>query len=199
MKKIETIWHHILFEAINHRVFRHTQQDLARQFDYSLSTIHHSLIKPTKIGAIRKESKFFILEDSIKLLYYWASIRNVHKSILYQTRMDVPIREREGLLLPSSIYACYSAASKHLTEPPADYTQLYFYESSEHLKEVEQRFPKNESHEPNVFVFKKEDWMDKYGQITTLPQTFVDIWNLKDWYAKDFTMKLEEKIYGLLS
>ena len=111
----------------------------------------------------------------------------------------MPILAREGLLLPTSIYAGHSAAAKHLTEPPADYTQLYFYESSEQIIDVEQRFPKNESNQPNTFVLNKYSGMDAYGQITTLAQTFVDIWNLKDWYAKDFIAKLEEKIHELLS
>lgn len=41
--------------------------------------------------------------------------------------------------------------------------------------------------------------MENYGFKTTLVQTFVDIWNLKDWYSKDFTASLEGKINELLS
>lgn len=199
MKKIETIWHYLLNEAINKRVFRHTQQGLAQWSGFSLSTINHALEKPSQIGAIRKETKFFVLEDTIKLLYYWASIRNVQKSILYETYAEGSIHEREGLVLPSGIYACYSAATKHLGEPPADYTQLYFYESEKNLKEVERRFPKQNRQAANVYILKKSPGMGAYGQITTIPQTFVDIWNLRDWYSKDFVVKLEEKIHELLS
>jgi hypothetical protein len=36
--------------------------------------------------------------------------------------------------------------------------------------------------------------MKRFGPVTTLPQTFVDIWNLKDWYGQDFIKRLEEKI-----
>jgi hypothetical protein len=41
--------------------------------------------------------------------------------------------------------------------------------------------------------------MAKYGPVTTLPQTFVDIWNLKDWYGQEFIKRLEEKINAILS
>jgi hypothetical protein len=32
-----------------------------------------------------------------------------------------------------------------------------------------------------------------------LTQTFVDVWNLGDWYSRDFVVALETKINELLS
>ena len=32
----------------------------------------------------------------------------------------------------------------------------------------------------------------------TVAQIFVDLWNLKEWYAKDFLKAMEKKINGLL-
>lgn len=114
MKKIETIWHYLLNEALLKQSFRHTQQAVSDHFHYSLSTVHHALQAPLELGAIRKESKFFILEDFKKLLYYWASVRHLERDIVYQTFLDEPIAEVEGLAVPGSIFACYSAARHHL-------------------------------------------------------------------------------------
>ena len=197
MKKIETIWHHLLFLALNEGIFRHTQQDLAQHFSISLSTVHHALATPTAIGAIRKESKFFVLADPIKLLYYWASVRNLKRRVIYQTNVNASIQDIEGLALPTSIFACYTAGKMILGEASADYASVYFYDDKKHLKQMQERYPFNAHKPANVYVLEKTEHMD--GQYTTLPLTFVDIWNLPDWYAKDFTRALEEKIHALLS
>lgn len=202
MKKIETIWHYLLFEALEKGQFQHTQQEIAKRFGYSLSTINYALAEPSAIGAIRKESKFFVLENCNKLLYFWASQRSLQKEIIYETYYPATALEIEGLLPPASIYACYSSAKKILKEVPADYEKVYLYIANKELNEIKRRFPKNKEKEPNVFVFKLHPSMAAYGQITTLPQTFVDIWNLKDWYGQDFIKALEQKInekLGILS
>lgn len=199
MKKIETIWHYLLLRALTEGVFRHTQQDLAHRFGISLSTVHHALAIPAAIGAVRKESKFFVLDDTLKLLYYWASVRNLKRRIIYQTHVNARIQDIEGLALPTSIFGGYSAGKMHLGEAPADYAAVYFYDERENLKQIKERFPLNAGKPANVFVLEKTRIMESYGQFTTLPMTFVDIWNLPDWYAKNFTKALEEKIHALLS
>ena len=193
MRKIETIWHHILVEALQGS-FKHTQQDLAIKYNYSLSTVNYALGVPSKIGAIRKTSKFFILEDFYKLLYYWASTRNLENDIAYETYYPGPILKAESEIPAGSIYAGYTAAKILLHEAPADYDKLYCY--FEDIANFKERFPINNERHPNVFVIKKTENM--LGGITTLPQTFVDIWNMRDWYAKDFTKGLEEKMHGIL-
>lgn len=199
MKKIETIWHYLLLHALNEGVFRHTQQDLAKRFHMSLSTVNHALRVPAAIGAIRKESKFFVLEDAIKLLYYWASVRSLRRKIFYLTYGEQSIGEIESLALPTSIFACYSAAKMILSEPPADYASVYFYDDPAQIKTIQTRFPPNTNNPPNIFFLTKSRDLEEVGGYATLPLTFVDIWNLPDWYAKDFMKALEETIHGLLS
>jgi hypothetical protein len=199
MKKIETIWHYLLLRALTNGVFRHTQQDLAVRFHMSLSTVHHALVTPTAIGAIRKESKFFVLSDPIKLLYYWASVRNLKRRIIYETHVNNSVQNTEGLALPTSIFGGFSAGKMILGEAPADYAAVYFYDEKKYLKQMQERFLPNPQKPANMYVLEKTQDMESYGQHTTLPLTFVDIWNLPDWYAKDFTRALEEKIHALLS
>lgn len=199
MKKIETIWHEILQEALNKGIFKHTQQEMAEKLGFSLSTVNHALHVPTQIGAIRKDSKFFVLGDFKKLLLYWASVRNVARDIICATHVDAPILEAEGRAIPDSIFAGYSAARHWLGEAPADYSSVYFYIKPESLAQFQERFPLSTKVEPNVFALRQPEKFAHTKEGTTLTQTYVDIWNLKDWYAKDFLRALEEKIDGLLS
>ncbi len=199
MKKIETIWHHILYEALTHKQFKFTQQELAGRFSYSLSTVHHALIIPSRIGAIRKESKFFVLAHFMKLLLYWASVRNLSRSIIYQTYSPLSVTQREGQMPPIAIFACYSAVRNILGEPPADYEAVYVYDATEAIPEYERRFPLELGNRPNLFVLADSPMLRLYGPVTTIPQTYVDIWNLSDWYARDFLKGLEENFHGLLS
>lgn len=198
MKKIETIWHEILQEALNKAIFRHTQQEIAEKLGFSLSTVNHALNVPTQIGAIRKESKFFVLEDFKKLLLYWASMRNLARDIIYTTQVDLPILEIEGRAIPESIFAGYSAARHLLGESPADYSAVYFYIKPDSLPQFQERFPLNNKAAPNVFALKAPKNLSYSQEGTTLVQTYVDIWNLKTWYAKDFLRALEKKIYSNL-
>ena len=200
MKKIETIWECLLEEAINQHRYPHTQKEMAQRFGFSLSTIHHALKIPVQMGAVRKESRFFILEDFQKLLYYWASVRNFANDIIYQTTIDQPVFEIEGLALPASTFACFSAARRHLGEPPSDYSKVYWYVLPQALDSCKERFPfqPDKRKDFNVTLLRMPSFM-KQQNITTLTHTFVDIWNLRDWYAKEFTRALEEKINGLLS
>lgn len=201
MKKIETIWHAILHSAVAEKKYRHTQKEIAEKYGFSLSTVHHALAVPEQLGAIRKEGKFFVLAAFRKLLYYWASVRQLERDIFHRATVHQPIQEIEGLALPGTLFAGYSAARFHLSEPPADYAKVYWYAKPELLERIRDRFPPpKKSREPaNVFFLKEAEAMKNYGPVTTLVQTFVDIWNLADWYSADFTKALEEKVNGLLS
>lgn len=201
MKKIETLWHHILYEALEHKQFKFTQQELALRFSYSLSTVHHALAVPTRIGAIRKESKFFVLAHYMKLLLYWASVRNLSNNIRYSTYYEGPILKAQGELPAGGIYGGYTAAKHILGIAPADYDKIYYY--YENPEDFKRRFPPNHRRPDNIFVLglpNIKEYIENYpGGITSLPNTFVDIWNMSDWFAADFIKALEEKINGLLS
>lgn len=199
MKKIETIWHHLLYQAIEKREFRHTQAGLAELYGFSTSTANLALVKPTAIGAIRKSGKFFVVADVLKLLYLWATVRNLDKDMLYSTHSPLPIRELEGLAPPGTLYGGYSAASQILGEPPADYNVLHLYLEKVDLGIAKTRYPKINTGPSQVIIYHRPLFLPASLHTTTLPHTFVDIWNMRDWYARDFTSSLEDKIHDLLS
>lgn len=196
MKKIEIIWRELLFQTIEKKNNKFTQQDLAGKFGFSTSTVNHALENLRRMGAVRVTGRFFKAEDPEKILFHWANYRNLKNDIIYATFVDQPIIEIEGLLPAGSIPTAYTAAREMFEEPPADYSKIYFYHPN--IEKVKKRFPPSKKN-PNLFALKTDPFLKQYDKRTTLAQTFVDLWNLSDWYAKPFVQRVKEEIDAFLS
>lgn len=195
MKKIEIIWRELLYQAIEKKNRRFTQKELASYFNFSTSTIFQALKVPRKMGAIRVTGRFFTLEDPEKLLYHWASVRSMQKDIIFSGYVELPIFEIEGNIPSDVVFACYSAARRTLGISPADYDKVFIY--TKNIDAIQKRFDFKKGRE-NVMVLRQDPFLSRYGSLTTLSQTFVDLWNLSDWQAKEYVNVLKEKIDGLL-
>jgi len=196
MTKKEIIWREILYQGIEKKSRQFTQKKLASIFGFSLSTVFNALKIPREIGAVRVTGRYFILQDPEKLLYLWATHRNLKKEILYKTQIKkASVFEIEGMMPPEIIYGAYSAFRKRFKEVPADYDKIYIY--AKKINEIKKRFPPKKGYE-NLIVLQSDPFLKKYGKITTLAQTFVDLWNLPEWYARDFYLDLGNKIRELL-
>lgn len=191
MSKKETIWRYILCELLKDRSRHFTQKEIATRFRFSLSTVFNALSIPRKSGAIEVMGKFFRVRDIEKLLLIWATARNIQKDIIYKTHVDLPPREIEGGMPPSVIFGFFSAYRLKYQDPPADYDTVYVY--SEHAEDISKRFPPKKGF-PNLFVLKPDPALLTFGTITPDPQTFVDLWNVSSWYAKDFLDALKLKM-----
>lgn len=196
MKKIEMIWRELLFQAIEKKNRQFTQKELAQQLGFSTSTIFQALKTPRSMGAVRVTGRFFIVEDPEKLLYDWGSVRNLQKDIIFKGRVNLPVLGIEGRMPGNIIFGGYSAARHILSVAPADYDTVYIY--AKEIGQMQERF-KFEKGRANVVVLKQDPLLTQYGSITTLSQTFVDLWNLSDWQAKEFVRALKEKIDEFLS
>lgn len=98
--------------------------------------------------------------------------------------------------MPSDvIFACYSAARRILDISPADYDKVFVY--TKNIDLIKKRFNFKKGRE-NIIVLRQDPFLSTYGSLTTIPQTFVDLWNLPSWQAKEFVRALKEKIDGLL-
>jgi hypothetical protein len=147
------------------------------------------------MGAVRVTGRFFVLEDPEKLLYHWASVRDLKKDIIFSGRTNLPVLEMEGRLPPDVIFGGFSAA-RQMVGSSADYDKVFIY--AKNADSVKERF-KFEKGSENLIVFKTDKFLSSYGQTTTLAQTFVDLWNSPEWYAKEYVKALKEKIDGFLS
>lgn len=190
MTKKEHVWEYILNLSLTKRQTKFTQKDLAGRFRMSLSTVHHALDIPRKIGAVEVTGRFFRLRDPEKLLYLWATQRNLKRDVLYTTHVDMPVQKIEAAMTPQATFAAFSAYRLHYKNAPADYDVVYMYASD--IEAVKKRFPKSKGYE-NLIVLKSDPQIQ--GEHTTTdPQTFVDIWNTPHWYAKEFLAALKEKM-----
>lgn len=191
MKRIEEVYREMLFQCMEKKNKTMTQSYLANTLQISLSVVNLALSPLKQMNSIEIKRRSFDVIDPKKLLYYWASVRNLEKDIIYQTMVDKPVAKIESEMPADAIYAAYSAYKFKFKDVPADYSEVYVY--SDDTKEIEKRFPKNNK-TPNLFVLKK----DKNMKYSTLALIFVDLWNLREWYAKDFLKAMEAKLNGIL-
>jgi predicted transcriptional regulator len=187
MKRIEEVYREMLFESIEKNNNNLTQSYLAKALNISLSIVNLALRPLKQMNAIKIKQRSFDIIDKKKMLYYWASFRNLEKDIIYKTRVEKPIRRIESEMPSDIVFAAYSAYKFIFKDVPADYSEVYVYSDS--TDEIKKRFPLSKG-TPNLFVLKK----DKNLKKTTLANLFVDLWNLKEWYAKDFLNALEVKL-----
>ena len=197
MKKIEFVYRELLHQSLEKKNNKLTQLAIASKLNISLSTVNYSLKPLRAMGAIDVKLKNFTVVDGKKILYYWASLRNINEDIIYKTRVDKPIQKIESEMPAHVVYGAFTAYKFKFKDVPADYSEVYVYGSDEIIDDIKKRFPGSKN-TPNLFVLKKDSLMENYGQITTLAQTFIDLWNLKEWYAKEFLMALEDKINRLM-
>ncbi|MBS3121973.1 winged helix-turn-helix transcriptional regulator [Candidatus Woesearchaeota archaeon] len=197
MKKTELVIRDILYNVIEKKNRTMTQLGIANALNISLSTVNLALAPLKAMGAVTVKLKNFVVVDTRKILFYWASIRKLEKDIIYQTRADMPVKNIESLMPSPVIFGAYSAYKFKFKDVPADYSEMYVYVSEEEISEIKNRFPPSKN-PPNLFVLKKDLMMNNYAQknlrITTEAQIFVDLWNLKEWYAKEFLKALEERL-----
>jgi len=194
MTKKELIWREILFQAIEKKKFEFTQKGLAEKFGFSLSTVFNALKIPRDSGAIKVTGRNFSVADAEKFLYIWATQRNLEKEIIYKTYVSEPVQKIEGRMPAGIIFAGSSAYVLKYKDAPADYAKVYIYADENSLVEIAKRFPKNKGEE-NLFVLKGDEYLAKFGNFTPDVQTFADLWNMKDWYAKDFLNALKNKLF----
>lgn len=193
MTKKEIVWREILFQATTNKITEFTQKGLANKFGFSLSTIFNALKIARQSNAIKVTGRNFTIQDAEKFLYIWATQRNTEKEISYQTRVNKNIREIERLMPPSAIFACYSACAMKYGAS-SDYDKVYVYADDEALAKIKKRFPPHVGY-ANLIVLKSDPLLKEFGETNPDVQTFVDLWNMKDWYAKEFLNKLKEKMF----
>lgn len=195
MTKKEIIWRDILHRAVEQKTTEFTQKELARRFGFSLSTVFNALKVPRQAGAIRVTGKGFRVLDAEKFLMLWATHRNLKKEIAYKTTTRHSAREAEGAVPPSVVFACCGAYRKKYGEEPADYDKVFVYADEAGVREVKKRFPPQQGYD-NLIVLKSDPYLSSFGHTTPDVQTFVDLWNLEDWYAKEFLNALKSKMFS---
>lgn len=191
MKKIEQTCRELLWQWIEKENFIATQKGIATKLGISLSTVNYALKPLRRMNAIKVNPRNLKIINAKKILYYWASLRNIYKDIIYETRVEESVKDIEKKMPANTIYTAYSGYKYKFNEVPADYSEVYVYASD--LAEIKKRFPFNKN-PPNLFALKADGNIEKYGKTATIANIFVDLWNLKEWYAIDFLKALEARL-----
>ncbi len=169
-----------------------TQKEIAETLGISLSTVNNAIEPLARTGAIEKRSFGLRLVDKEKALAYWASARNLEKDILYKTRAGSSITEIERLMPSGVAFTAFTAFRLRYKEVPADYSEVYVYANEEELAELKKRFPKKEGPANLTVLLKPKNFTIE--KIVPNELLFVDLWNLKEWYAKEFLKALKQKM-----
>ena len=196
MKKIEYVWNHLLYEALEKRNFSFGQQELAQELHLSSSTIHLAIQPLRRMGAVRIGKRHSEVIDAEKILYHWANRHRLQPTL--QMSVNLPVTEIEGLLPDQTLPTAYTALRERFGEPPTDYDKVYCYHRDPSV--VGQRFEGHRTNGPlNLFVLLADERLYTYRSQVTLGHMFVDLWNLPDWYAKDAVTFVKGKIDAILS
>ena len=190
MKKIELVLRELLYLAFEEKTRKTTQAHLASRLQVSLSTVNLAISHLRKMNAVNIAKRGLTIVNPKKILYYWASIRTLDKDVLVKTRVEGDVADIEKSMPSNVVFGAYSAYKLKFHDQPADYSEVYVYASNP--EDVLQRFSPKQG-PPNLIVLRKE------CPTMTLAHLFVDLWNLREWYAKEFLNSLEEKLDGLLA
>ncbi|MGI0141368.1 MAG: hypothetical protein ACREBF_01810 [Candidatus Micrarchaeales archaeon] len=177
-----------------------TQLSLSKSLGLSLSTVNAAVVNLRDISAVRVKQRSFEVVAFDRLLLYWATHRLLKKDIIYQTRVDMPVREIERSMPQEIAFTGYTAYRLIFKEAPADYSEVYVYATEPGLSIVKKRFPKNDKI-PNVVVLKCDGNLKnaieqgklKHSSVCEA-QVFVDLWNMGEWYAKDYVDALAKRV-----
>ncbi|MBI4262139.1 hypothetical protein HY624_01285 [Candidatus Uhrbacteria bacterium] len=194
LNKKEIIWREVLHRCFHDGILISTQKELAKKLHVSLSTVHNALKFPRASGAIVVTGRNFRVQDKEKFLLLFASHRRFQKDMLYTTHVDDGVRAVEGRMPEAAIFATYSAYRQRHRHAPADYDVVYVYVDRTHLPELQRRFPPRKG-SANFFVLAADPHLAEYGGTTPDVQTFVDLWNVREWYAKDFLTALRKRLH----
>ncbi|MFO8016517.1 MAG: winged helix-turn-helix transcriptional regulator [Candidatus Woesearchaeota archaeon] len=193
MKKTEQVYREILHEAMEKKNRKLTQKAIASALGISLSTVNHALKPLRKMNAVEISPKNMKITSVKKTLYYWSSIRNIEKDIIYETRAEMDPKQIEKSMPAGVVFTAYSGYVFRFKDAPADYSEIYVYSGS--ADEIKRRFPERKG-PANITVLKKDRNMKDEA---TLANLFVDLWNLKQWYARDFLKEMEARLDGILA
>lgn len=200
MLKKEIIWRELLYQTIEKRATHPiTQKSLALHFRFSLSTIFHALKVPREIGAVSITRQGVVVRDSEKFVALWGTVRRLSKDTAYTAAVSLPPLEIEKQMPDGIVWGAYSAfrlQHAHSAALPATYDKVYVYAPERLLPEIQKRFPTSsrKGEAANLLVLKADPYLTSYGKVTTIAQTLADLWNCKEWYAREFYKALRARV-----
>ena len=176
------------------------QQQISQSLNVSIGLVNKVISRLQGMGAVSKTGRRYSVTSFRKILMFWASLRNSQRDILFSTRVLGSVREIERDLPDGSILTAYTAFNYRFNEAPADYSEIWVYVQDKMIFEFKNRFPFN-TLPSNLFILKGDKLLEENSKryssglnIVSIPQLYVDLWNIPSWYSKEYVTLLEKKI-----
>lgn len=179
-----------------------TQLDLSKKLGMSISTVHAAVSKLAAINAVRVKQRSFEVMDFERLLMFWATHHSTVKEVVYSVRVNMPVGKIEGSLPDGVAYTAYTAYRMLFEDAPADYSEVYLYATDIALAEIKRRF-RSKALTPNLFILKTDKLLKNKIEKKKLVKSsvctamaFVDTWNLREWYSKEYSDAYMKRLIG---
>ncbi len=195
MNKIEYIWRELLYRSIEEKNADFRLSELAEKFGLSTSMVSHALYPLRKAGMVQVGKNNSKVVDAYRLLFFWATRRDVVGDIVYKTYNPMTVFAIEASMPSDVLPTAYSAVRFYSSQMPADYETVYFY--SLNPQEIMARFPLNIKKEANIYILKQDPFLRVYKK-TPPAQIFADLWNLPQWYGNEYREAVISRIKGQL-
>ncbi len=195
MKLKERIYREILIGVLNKKK-SFTQLELSKICEISLGLVNKVIKELKEIGAVDVGLRQFRVIDPSKILFNWATKRNLKKYISVSYSISLPITELEKEM--PFILTAYSGWRLLSKSVPFDYSEVYCYVPAKdnRLLDLWLKDKKISRGKENIFVIYTDDnhlIKNSPKKIAPLPQIFVDIYSLSGLASKYFISDILEK------
>lgn len=191
LTKNEVVWRHLLVEAIEQENRRSSISELSRTLNLAPSTVHRALEVPRAIGAVDTSHTGLITRDPMRLLLHWAGARNMANDRPFKVHTGLPVLEIQRRLPAEAVVTGAAAYARRYRNDVADYTAVYCYhpDPATVLGSVPDKLG-----EADLVVLEPDPLLDNYGDIASVPQTYVDLFVTSGWQAQRFLHRMNERL-----
>lgn len=195
MKKYERTYREIL-NGILSKKEKFSQLELSKKCHVSIGLVNKTLKRLKEIGAVEIFPMQFRIIDASKIIFDWATKRNINKEISEKYFIDMKITEMEKSL--PFILTAYSAWRLLNKSVPFEYNKIYVYvpeNEKELLKTWLKDKPLKKGRENLFIIFTNDKHLieNSKKKIAPIPQIFVDIYSLPEFESKYFIKDILEK------
>ena len=197
LSRTQQVWRHLTTGAIEHGRRRWASvTELAAELDMGISTAHRALALPTEIGAVhvRPAGGVRVLDPG-RLLMLWAGRRGLRHDIVerFEVPFSAPVVDRL-ITNPAAVLGGFGAVvARTGGNTIADYETVLVYGHPRLSRRARAADP-NPERVTKIVVLDPDPLLERYGDVTTLTQAWVDLFNLPGWQAARFVHHLVPKL-----
>ena len=197
MKLYEILYREITTDFMN-GINRFTQKDLSERLHISISNVNKAIKRLEEINSVVISRRSFRIIAFDRILLYWATHRKLYNDIIYESFSNMNVIDTENSLPNGIAFTAYSGYKKLYNDVPADYDEVFVYAIPEAIEDIKIRFPKHNKYS-NLFILKADYLLyqkiiQNKQNVVPASNVFVDLWNIRTWYAKEFADVLLKKL-----